>query len=353
MTNLFSSSSSSFQTNLFRCLVVLGLILFGKDVVCAAADASTSTLSSSSNNSRISYVIEPFETMGTMDGITNWTWGWWSSNHPSTTYTVTSSEQNKVHGNHGVMIQYDDTTTTTTATTEDTSTPIEFGWIQYDRPHNCYGADYVSIWVKHFGTESSSNNNNKNNDDDETITTTTVMTLTLYNDLQCIQDMYNGRNSTNVSFVEGIANCSLVENLDSVVIMERSLQNMVSSTEANNNNNPWMEWKVPISDIPSTYDIRRIKGWKIQLLGGGQGSIIVDQLACYGNGRTMMGAAFNLPIHDMELAITEQSWMEEYYESNRSENYTTRSLTVETKDDIEDGVLSLRYMVEQKETWGE
>jgi len=319
------SSSSS----LCMWLVLRSLVLFSEFVAPAAAAEAISSVDEVSfrNATRISYVIEPFEAMGTLDGSTSWTW-----KDSDASFTLMSSNENKLHGNHSVIVEFSDTTT------------VDFGWIQSDRPHNCYGADEIALWVKVLSGDGEVQN--------EMPVSQINLTVTLYNDLQCtlLKADRSTTTSNNDTNADDGSDCSLARNLDSFVIMEQSF-------DVQTDTNTWIKMIFPVSSFPKSFDLRRIRGWRIWLAG--QGMIIFDQLACFGDGHKMMGAAFVHPLQDMDFAVKENSWMEEYYESKRASNYTERSLRIE-EENMDDnstyneyGVLSVRYMVEQTELWGE
>ena len=99
-------------------------------------------------------------------------------------------------------------------------------------------------------------------------------------------------------------------------------------------------------------DPQRIRGWRVELAmdavegigSSSSGTLLLDHLACVGTG-DMLGAAFRLG-EDISFAdaLQDKIWMEDFFESEISEDETTVLLT--------DGKISLDYTLQHTQTWG-
>jgi hypothetical protein len=188
---------------------------------------------------------------------------------------------------------------------------FEFGWILPDRPHNCYGAKQFSLWVKTLSSA------------------TATIRVTMLDDRAC-------EISSRISEIP--IPCTDPLRLDSHIVMEHQLEG-----EADD----WQQLRVSISELEHeglgpNLDLRRLRGWIIQVQNA-TGSVLLDQLSCVGGG-SMLGSAFHTGIASFQEAVEESTWMESYYQSEMSKNFS--------KPLLQDGRLNLDYMVEQVETWG-
>jgi hypothetical protein len=186
---------------------------------------------------------------------------------------------------------------------------FEFGWILPDRPHNCYGAKQFSLWVKTLSSA------------------TATIRVTMLDDRAC-------EISSRISEIP--IPCTDPLRLDSHIVMEHQLEG-----EADD----WQQLRVSISELEHeglgpNLDLRRLRGWIIQVQNA-TGSVLLDQLSCVGGG-SMLGSAFHTGIASFQEAVEESTWMESYYQSEMSKNFSNPLL--------QDGRLNLDYMVEQVET---
>lgn len=97
-------------------------------------------------------------------------------------------------------------------------------------------------------------------------------------------------------------------------------------------------------------DLNRLQGWKVELTVAVEdarlatsGAILFDQLAFLGGG-DLLGSSFFTGADTWEDTVRNQVWKMECYQSELSQN--------ETDIALDDGIMSVDYIVEQVEAWG-
>jgi hypothetical protein len=228
----------------------------------------------------MSYVMEPFEAI-------DQEWSWEPKNDTSKLNITISDDA--MFGDHSLRIDYDAAYFTTAA----------FRWILRSRPHNCFGAEHMSLWYKSLDPRAH-------------------IRLTMFDDSSCI--------ASNQERLLGA--CTDPDNLNPVVLLDQELAQT----------GDWEEIKM--SDFGGL-DLRRLRGWQIELVDSG--TILLDQLACVGGG-AMIGSSFFIGSDTFQDAIAENTWLESYYQSITSQNNSFLTL--------EGGQLNVEYALEQVETWG-
>jgi hypothetical protein len=203
-----------------------------------------------------------------------------------------------------------------TGSTDGDDTPPEngssFGWILPDRPHNSWGAEHISFWIKTPLVSAAAANGQ------------TILKIARLEDINCI--LSSDASSTD---------CSREESLDAFVFAEIPI---VQEDET------WREIKVKTSSFPGL-DLRRLRGWKVETTGvttAAPMQILLDQLACLGGG-AMLGASLNIAT-DFEDAVAEGTWRESFYQS---ETARIGLLVVS-----EGGKMNIDYTIERVEDWG-
>ena len=247
-------------------------------------------------DSEVVYVLEPFESLlfeedGGSTAITMT-----PANDNSTLNLGLSSSSNIENdayiGDHSLRMTFDVSDDTTIASSR---------WILQDRPHNCYGADYVSFWYR-------------------SLQPGVRLRTQLFDDSECIESATT-------------TNCAEVNNLNRYGIFDDELMG----------DGQWHEVQTMIESIDGGLQMARIRGFSMILLEG-SGTLYIDQFACIGGG-SMLSSAFHIdPTLTLDDAISESTWMDFYYNSNKSRDETVASL--------QGGKLSLDYTIVQKESWG-
>ena len=225
-------------------------------------------------DAEIAYVMEPFEDIHeewSLDPL---------GDLETLNLPVTIIEGDDVlFGNHSLLVEY----------TGDS----QFRWLLRARAHNCFGAEYLSLWYKSLeGAE---------------------LRITIFEDSSC---MASNRDTP--------LNCADPDNIEAFVVFSEE----VPPTENN--------WKEIRMTNLTGIDLRRVRGWQIQLIGSG--SLWLDQLAFVGGG-ALLGSPFEMGDATFQDALSEGSWMETYYESEASHNNSLITLS--------NGELGVDYTVEQ------
>lgn len=366
-----SSIAMSGKISMLRLLLAI-LILAGGSVL--AQDPSTIVNASSPE---ISYVMEPFESTGGQD--------WWKEDSCGDCDAIVDiTTEEFLMGNASLRVEYTlpmnnalqtiksySRQNASSSTADDRhflTVAVNVGFVQGDRPHNCHGTSFISLWYKAIEPFSSASKIAANA---TTSTVTTQLKLTLLDDSHCFPDgAFCFSNET------GLHGESLEHYSYSTTIL--------TTLNDDNLQSDWQELRIPVEDLildPSKgpvgngqLDLDRLRGWQVQLLSlvdspssmlmsnpASNSSLaeatsneekdnvfkmtfLLDQLACIGGG-DMLGAAFHQG-NDIswDRGVEEGLWVEEYYQSELAKNHTTVAL--------QDGRLSLDYTVQMQETWG-
>ena len=220
-----------------------------------------------------------------------------------------------------------------------TSSEVSFGWI-LETPnwtYNCFGATDVSIWYRPVNT-----------------TGHEIVRVVFYDDTPCLLTYAEDNDG------EKLSSCVKNESsLDRYVVLERTLPLTTNTAEQ------WREVKVPINSESLPMDLRRLRGWKIEVAQADVGTgtdnkptkdsvILFDQLSCIGGG-DMFGSVFTTGEWvDFDRKQLEQSsavnpidqyWYYSFYQSEVSATNTNISLS-------RSGQLSIDYTVQKVEEWG-
>jgi hypothetical protein len=277
----------------------------------------------------MSYVIEPFESVGYTDkngqdiqwfGVPIET----SMDQTSkSNFTIVSETNQSLFGKASLRIDY---------SLKDVNDAISFGWIQSNRSHNCYKSDTFSIWYKH----------NLTNEQQQQKCQLKIR-LVLYDDSACLSN--SKMSPTSVRTVL----CNKVSNLNQVGIVEEIIESSIITLD----DNRWIQIRVPTSHFPQL-NLKRIRGWKLEMMHPNpldktcSGTVWFDQLECQGSGE-MFGSAFHVVDtnigYSMNDAAQDGTWNRKFFKSNISEANSSMVLN-------DSGSLSFNYTVEQVETWG-
>ena len=324
-------------------LVVLAKVLLLRFLVLEAVAVEQDETNITDASLQISYVLEPFERLDTGTWLT-----FPEEKEENDLYATTrSAEFSILHGEQALfgngsllwnfsMANASDDATTTTGV----------GSILKDRPYNCYGATYLSLWWKiHVEDGLGEPFQQKQGRDDIAIH------LSLYDDTECFL-----QNNT--------APCNQPEDLTAHLV---HVEMAAPTTNATGKGEEWTEIQVPLYNLNDAYmeddmflDTRRIRGFRIDVITNKEATsaasitkrrsattsmaIQFDQLACHGGG-DLLGASLHLgPRFDYEDAIAQDNWREDYYQSVTSQNLTHVRL--------QQGVMDIDYTIEQVETWG-
>jgi len=289
----------------------------------------------------ISYVMEPFE-------LVDYDQEWFvavngeeqeSFEDEEGMVNITISEEDVLFGNASLRVEC----TAPTTTTESTTT-MTFGWIQPDKPHNCFGADHLSLWYKLLSSSTASE---------------IQLQVTLLDDSHCGLDKgesFGGICPSNETGVMG----DLLEQYSYIVSLPAVEQDINATTD-------WQELRMEAKDLlllteqtvgNEQLNWNRLRGWKVDLIVANSNNntsekgkdntiaILFDQLACVGSG-DMLGASFHQG-SDITWSdgVQDGLWIEEYYQSNISYDESNVIL------DPTDGKLQVNYTVQMVETWG-
>ncbi|CAB9508024.1 Receptor-type guanylate cyclase gcy [Seminavis robusta] len=187
-------------------------------------------------------------------------------------------------------------------------------WLVDDEnsPYNCMGASYLSFWYKLPKAQPELS-----------------ITLTVWDSSKCD------------------SNCTKFDNLEAYPIGPLVLEHFDAES--------WQEIRVDLPILDMRLD--RIKGWGFSFdneAGANAASplddksaVIVDHVACVGGG-DLVSAAFKFGKQEeqetFQDSVSSNVWVPEYYKSDTSEN--------ETRVQLEDGKLSMDYVVQMSEDWG-
>jgi hypothetical protein len=238
-------------------------------------------------DSNVSYVIEPFEEIEETS---------WFFSDPTIAY-ISSAASSYLFGNGALQVDI----------LETNESSFEVGWVSERRPHNCQGASQFSIWIK--------------------TATTMSMEVSILDDRDCLVS------NQLLSEIEQVP-CNDPQRLSIMRLFPQ--QELQESLD-------WHHLSIGVDQLEGI-DLRRIRGWKIQLVNA-TGPVFLDHLACEGGG-SLLGAAFHTTTNSssIEQVVEDGTWMETFYESeiatNMSRNY------------LEGGILQMDYVVEQVQTWG-
>jgi hypothetical protein len=276
----------------------------------------------------ISYVIEPFETETILDECKT------ESYNDQGYIDVSLTEPGQgLFGERALKIDYQ------VVQTENWGGFCGLAWIlnSTNMAHNCMGATHMSLFYKNLQAQ--------------TLPGRVHLRLILMDDSDCVED------------------CTNAQNLETYYSFHYVLDNEPTS-DSSSARAGWQELQVDLlgDSIPESpfwrtgwsgqvgndkLDANRIKGWRIEFSIDSQGdmdssstgSLLVDQLACFGGGE-LLGAAFQLSETDshavaaVEEDITVASWSENYFDSSLSRNLTQAVL-------VTDGMLHVNYTIEQ------
>ena len=267
----------------------------------------------------ISYVMEPFESIDN---------GWFSKEASRADNLNLALSEDALFGNASLQVEY------TVGTT------VDFGWIQKEKPHNCYGATHLSFWYKVLVSQS--------------IKEHADLRLFLIDDGHCVG-----------SEVGGI--CNETDTLEEKLEHHFSFHDVLDTASEGG----WREQRISLPDGftlqenvgakgKQELDIHRIRGWRFELSSTkiaqelnssstlnntiSSGVILLDQLACIGGGEMFGSSFYNGNDLEWKEAVADGMWIEEYYQSELSYN--------DSQVVLKDGIFSVDYTVQMVETWG-
>lgn len=248
---------------------------------------------------QISYVIESFEEIDP---------GWFFNYN--TVNDISVDSQDFLFGNHSLFVN--------------TSTSVDFGWLQAERTYSCHGAEFLSVWYKVLIPA------------EEVINEAPRLQLSLYQDTETLGNRENYTSYRDLSLYQ-----------EFVVSPAISL---------NSSEEDWQELRISLTDEEvnlSSLQLHRIRGWRFQLLIGddddasnsaSSSSILIDNLSCQGGGQ-MFGNSFYMDDATTWQDVTDANiFWTQYFQSDFSENASQISLN--------NSKLTANYTVQQVESWG-
>ena len=331
-----------------RLHVAAWALLLGSCEIFGTTNAQLSEDNNIINSSlpEISYVLDPFE----RQTITELAW-FGSAMNGTVGPNITLNYDDFLFGAASLRVEFSyDQAKSPGSSNADSSMTV--GWLQPDKPHNCFGATHISLWYKALPLAKET----------ETVMTNTSTTasfkLTLLDDSHC-----------DTSSRTGFCPMSMVgmdaSNLERYSYTTAPAKLATSSESLAG----WQEMRVNIEDFAlgvsvgalgnGQLDLNRLRGWHVELIladaagtsgnstankGATTVTVLFDQLACVGGGDLLGSSLRPLGNVTWEDLVGEELWIEEYYQSNYSRDNSHITL--------EDGRMTADYTVQTVETWG-
>jgi hypothetical protein len=267
----------------------------------------------------VSYVMEPFELIDEK---------WFIRDDDAGGLLNLSLSEDALFGNASLRVDFS------------VGAAADFGWVQAEKAHNCYGATHLSFWYKLLEPQSLENSVN--------------FRMILLDDSHCDA-------SVGVCNETGLLGNNLEHYYSFHNILDHPTDGQwyeiqIELMGGDGSNPPFVLDPVAGKAGNKKLDIHRLRGWRIEFApmseenSGGilnstsSGVILIDQLACIGGGEMLGSSLYIGSDVGWEESVVDGMWIQEYYQSELSRNQSNVTL--------QDGVLSVNYTVQMVETWG-